>query len=169
MRRAETKCTVTYMLRQYLRCTAKSTGAWYLQGEEATGHAAGDRPLACTRPHERRPRECVRQGGAGRTGALRGVRRHSRDHHATRHMYQHFPRYAAPRAHPTRAMGGCCTDATTGGARPTREDALRWVHDNAMGDGSCALWRRRSRVTMSCALHCIHPELPRAKRNFHPL
>jgi hypothetical protein len=30
------------------------------------------------------------------------------------------------------------TDATTGGARPTREDALRWVHDNAMGDGSCA-------------------------------
>jgi hypothetical protein len=31
-----------------------------------------------------------------------------------------------------------CTDATTGGARPTREDATRWVHDNAMADGSCA-------------------------------
>jgi hypothetical protein len=31
-----------------------------------------------------------------------------------------------------------CWVATTGGARPTREDALRWVHDNAMGDGSCA-------------------------------
>ena len=31
-----------------------------------------------------------------------------------------------------------CTDATTGGARPTREDALRWVHDNAMANGSGA-------------------------------
>jgi hypothetical protein len=46
------------------------------------GHAAGGRPLACTRPHERRPRECVRQSGTGRTGTLRGVRRHARDHHA---------------------------------------------------------------------------------------
>jgi hypothetical protein len=39
------------------------------------------------------------------------------------------------------------------GARPTaREDALRWVHSNTMGDGSCApLAATRSRV-MSCAL-----------------
>jgi hypothetical protein len=40
-----------------------------------------DMPLR-TRPHERRPRECVRQSGTGRAGALRGVRRHARDHHA---------------------------------------------------------------------------------------
>jgi hypothetical protein len=69
------------MLRRYLRCAACCTGAWYLKGEEATPPAI-DRPLACTRPHERRPRECVRQSGTGRAGALRGVRRHSRDHHA---------------------------------------------------------------------------------------
>jgi hypothetical protein len=35
-------------------------------------------------------------------------------------------------------MSGAPTRATTGNARPTREDALRWVHDNAMADGSCA-------------------------------
>jgi hypothetical protein len=36
-------------------------------------------------------------------------------------------------------VGEWCTDATTGGARPTREDedALQWVRDNAMGDDSC--------------------------------
>jgi hypothetical protein len=54
------------------------------------------------------------------------------------HVYRHCPRYAAPRAHLTRAVDEWCTDATSRGARPTREDALRWIHDNAMGDGSCA-------------------------------
>jgi hypothetical protein len=68
------------MLRQYLRCTESGTGAWY-RPTRGGGHAAGDRPLACARPHERWPREGVRQSGTGRTGALRGVRRHSRDHH----------------------------------------------------------------------------------------
>jgi hypothetical protein len=111
------------------------------------GHAAGDRPLACTRctrPHERRrPRECVRQsGGTGRTGALRaarGVRKHARDHHA---RVPALPAVRSSQGPPdnktTRAVGGWCTDATTGGARPTREDVLRWVHDSATGDVSCA-------------------------------
>jgi hypothetical protein len=67
-------------------------------------------------------------------------------------VYRQCPRYAAPRAHLTRAVDEWCTDATTGGARPTREDALRWVHDNAIADGSCApLAATRSQV-MSCEL-----------------
>jgi hypothetical protein len=56
----------------------------------------------------------------------------------TMHVYRQCPRYAAPRAHLTRAVDEWCTDATTRGARPTREDALRWVHDNAMANGSGA-------------------------------
>jgi hypothetical protein len=40
------------MLRRYVRCAASGTGAWYVVPERGGGHAAGDRPLACTRPHE---------------------------------------------------------------------------------------------------------------------
>jgi hypothetical protein len=54
-----------------------------------------------------------------------------------------------PRAHLTRAVDEWCTDATTGGTRPTRENALRFAVGTrqpttttptpwAMGDGSCA-------------------------------
>jgi hypothetical protein len=54
------------------------------------------------------------------------------------HVYRHCPRFAAPRAHLTRAVDEWYADTTSGGALPTREDALRWVHSNAMGDSSCA-------------------------------
>jgi hypothetical protein len=37
-----------------------------------------------------------------------------------------------------RATYEWCSDDTAGDARPTREDALRWVHENAMEYGSCA-------------------------------
>jgi hypothetical protein len=51
-------------------------------------------------------------------------------------------RAASPRGWgPVNGQGRWASGALTprpAGARPTREDALRWVHDNAMGDGSCA-------------------------------
>jgi hypothetical protein len=121
------------MLRRYLRCAASGTGAWYLKGEEAT-------PPAIARWHAH-----ARTNG-GLASAYGRVGPEGREHCAacagmpetTMHVYRQCPRYAAPRAHLTRAVDEWCTDATTGGARPTREDALRWVHDNAMADGSCA-------------------------------
>ena len=121
------------MLRRYLRCAVSCTGAWYLKGEEAT-------PPAIARWHAH-----ARTNG-GLASAYGRVGPEGREHCAacagmpetTMHVYRQCPRYAAPRAHLTRAVDEWCTDATTGGARPTREDALRWVHDNAMADGSCA-------------------------------
>jgi hypothetical protein len=114
--------------------------------ERGGGHAAGDRPLACTRPHERRPRECARQSGTGRAGhcaACAGMPE------TTMHVYRQCPRYAAPRAHLTRAVDEWCTDATTGGARPTREDALRpggGYTTTPWPTAAAPRWRRRSQV-----------------------
>jgi hypothetical protein len=49
------------MLRQYASAVRRK---WHWRvvptRRGGHGHAAGDRPLACTRPRERRPRECVR-------------------------------------------------------------------------------------------------------------
>jgi hypothetical protein len=53
------------------------------------------------------------------------VRRHARDHHA---RVPAMPVIRSAQSPPDKG----------GDARPTREDALRWVHDNAMADGSCA-------------------------------
>jgi hypothetical protein len=90
------------MLRQYLRCTANGTGAWYLQGEEATPPAVIARWHAHARTNERQSRECVRQSvgpeGRAHCTACLGMPE------TTMHVYRHCPRYAAPRAHLTRAV-----------------------------------------------------------------
>jgi hypothetical protein len=110
------------------------------------GHAAGDRPLACTRPHERRPRECVRQSGTGgggvgldvkgggafrdlaigpvfcRTGAKGGAGAI----YALPCTGTHCPRYAAPRlAVPARAHLTRAVDVGTSGALTPRPEARR--------------------------------------------
>jgi hypothetical protein len=70
-------------------------------------HTARDSLLACPRPHERRPSECVRTRGPARACPLRGVHRHARDHHIFiyMHVYRHCQRYTAPRVHLTNSIG----------------------------------------------------------------
>jgi hypothetical protein len=99
------------------------SGAWYLQGEEAT-------PPAIARWHAH-----ARTNG-GLVGVYGRVGPEGRAHCAactgmpetTMHVHRHCPRYAAPRAHLPRAIDEWRTDAATGGARLTREEhALRWA------------------------------------------
>jgi hypothetical protein len=81
------------MLRQYLRCTASGTGAWYLQGEEEEAT-----PPAIARWHAH-----ARTNG-GLASAYGRVGPEGREHCAacagmpdtTMHVYRHCPRYAAP-------------------------------------------------------------------------
>jgi hypothetical protein len=135
------------MLRRYLRCSASGTGAWYLQGEEATPPAIPyDRPLACTHTAARTASGLasaygrVGPEGRGHCAACAGIPE------TTMHVYRHCPRYAAPRAHlTTRAVGEWYTpDGTELTPRPEARDRLGktrcggYTNDNAMGDGSCA-------------------------------
>jgi hypothetical protein len=88
------------------------------------------------------------------------VRGHARVSGTTiymRHMYRHCSRYAAPRAHLTTAICDWYSDAAVGGARPTREDALRWIHENTMADDSSApprwqrwLWKEARKLRWVC-------------------
>jgi hypothetical protein len=130
----EMRCTGTCCGSTYLQSATGGACAWYLQREVGT-------PLAIARWHAHARTNGGLASVYGRAGpmgwshcpACEGMPG------TAMHMYRHCPRYAAPRAHLTPAA--ICewhSDATAGGARPTREDALRWIHDNSMADGNSA-------------------------------
>jgi hypothetical protein len=119
------------MLRQYLRSATSGACAWYLQREVGTPPA-----IAHWHAHART------NGGLasvyGRVGPMDRAHCPAREGMpgTTMHIYRHCPRYAAPRAYLTAAIDEWHNDGTAGGAWPTREDALRWIHENSMTDGN---------------------------------
>jgi hypothetical protein len=145
MRTAETKCAV--------KCCAGTCGVRCTASKVALvcGTCKGRRPrrqrspAACTRPHERRPRECVRQSGAGRAETLRGVRGHARDPHACVPALPAARQQGGRRVVHWRHDRRRATDSGGHAAVGTRQRHGRWA------TAAAPLWRRRSRV-MSCAL-----------------